>query len=235
MARLARVVGVDAAHHVTQRGNGRQFLLAADAERMVYLDLLRQAVHVEGITVVGYCLMSNHVHLVVIPHQALSLARALKSTHGRYAAYWNAAHGCSGHAWQGRFYSCPMDEGHLWRALRYAELNPVRAGLVTDAAAWPWSSAATHCGRAEPDVCLNMDLWRRRWSAESWRKFIEEGVSESELADLRRCTYSGRPWGEEEFVAGLEQRTQRSLTRQKGGRPRKSAVAKGSSALPPRS
>src|SRR5215472_6885515 len=92
MARLARVVAVDVAHHVTQRGNARQFILASDSERMVYLDLLRQAVQLHPLSLIGYCLMSNHVHLVVIPRKAEALATALKQAHGRYAAYWNAMH-----------------------------------------------------------------------------------------------------------------------------------------------
>jgi len=79
MARFARVVIGGAAHHVTQRGNGRQFLLASDAERWVCLDLLRQAVHLHGVSVLGYCLMSNHVHWVVIPPAAEALARAMKA------------------------------------------------------------------------------------------------------------------------------------------------------------
>lgn len=130
MARLARVVAVDVAHHVTQRGNARQFILTSDAERMVYLDLLRQAAQLYSLSVIGYCLMSNHVHLVVIPRKAAAMANALKQAHGRYAAFWNATHASSGHVWQGRFYSFPLDSGHLWEALRYAELNPVRARLV---------------------------------------------------------------------------------------------------------
>src|SRR5262249_39603399 len=142
VARLARVVAVDVAHHVTQRGNARQFILASDGERMVYLDLLRKAVEFHPLSVIGYCLMSNHVHLVVIPRKAEALAEALKQAHGRYAAYWNAVHASSGHVWQGRFYSCPLDSRQLWEALRYAELNPVRAGLVQQAELWPWSSAA---------------------------------------------------------------------------------------------
>jgi REP-associated tyrosine transposase len=152
VARLARVVAVDVAHHVAQRSNARQFILASDAERAVYLDLLRQAVQLHPISLIGYCLMSNHVHLVVIPRKAKALATALKRAHGRYAAYWNAAHASSGHVWQGRFYSCPLDSGHLWEALGYAELTPVRAGLVPHAELWRWSSAAAHCGKAEPDL-----------------------------------------------------------------------------------
>jgi putative transposase len=90
--------------------------------------------------------MSNHVHLIAIPGKVDVMGRALKDTHGRYAAYWNAFHRSSGHVWQGRFYSCPLDESHLWKALRYTELNPVRAGLVAKAERWEWSSAAAHCG-----------------------------------------------------------------------------------------
>ena len=221
MARFARVVVAGAAHHVTQRGKGRQFLLASDSERRVYLDLLRQAVHRHGVSVVGYCLMSNHVHLVLIPEEGEALGRALKATHGRYAAYWNAAHTTCGHAWQGRFYSCPMDEGHLWPALRYTELNPVRARMVDVAAAWAWSSAAAHCGMADPESALAMEMWKRRWSAATWRQYLQEGESESELRALRRSTYTGRPLGSAEFIARLEQVTHRRLSAQKGSRPRK--------------
>ena len=85
MARLARVVAVDVPHHVTQRGNARRFILDVDADRMVYLNLLRQNIELHGVSLIGYCLMSNHVHMVAIPHKMDGLARALKDTHGRYA------------------------------------------------------------------------------------------------------------------------------------------------------
>ena len=221
MARFARVVIVDVAHHVTQRGNGRQFILAGEAERMVYLDLRRQAVHQHGVSVVGYCRMSNHVHVVVIPRRPEALAEAFHQVQGRYAAYWNVSHASCGHVWQGRFYSCPMDPGHLWTALRYAELNPVRAGMAAEATAWPWSSAAAHCGTAEPDACLEMATWRREWSEAGWRKFLEAGETEDELSALRRCTHTGRPLGSAEFVRKLEHGSERQLASQKGGRPRK--------------
>jgi putative transposase len=77
--------------------------------------------------------MSNHVHLVAVPHKADGLGLALKNAQGRYASYWNASHHSTGHVWQGRYYSCPLDEQHLWEALRYTELNPVRAGMVDTA------------------------------------------------------------------------------------------------------
>jgi REP element-mobilizing transposase RayT len=130
VARFARVIALDTPHHVTQRGNARQFILATDAERLVDLDLLRHYGSLHRISLVGDCLMSNHVHLIVIPKQLDSSAATLKNTHGRYAAYGNAQHKSSGHVWQGRSYSCPLGGTHLWEALRYTELNPARAGRV---------------------------------------------------------------------------------------------------------
>jgi putative transposase len=162
MGRLARVVAADIPHHLTQRGNGRRFILDCDADRAVYLNLLREDVELYGVSVIGYCLMSNHVHLIVVPRTVDGFALALKRTHGRYASYWNAVHQSTGHVWQGRFYSCPLDQPHLWEALRYTELNPLRAGLVSEAESWPWSSAPSHCGAKAADNWLALEMWRSR-------------------------------------------------------------------------
>lgn len=218
MARLPRVVIAEVAHHITQRGNARRFILDHDADREVYLELLREDIQRSGLTLLGYCLMSNHVHLVLVPHKADGLARALKRTHGRYASYWNAAHRSSGHLWQGRFYSCPLDPPHLWQALRYTELNPVRAGIVKDAVSWPWSSAPVHLGQTAADEFLDIRRWQDHWSACTWRAYLAAGETQSELAAIRHCTYTGRPLGTEEFVKQLEQSTRRRLAAQKGGR-----------------
>lgn len=226
MGRFARVIVVDVPHHVTQRGNGRRYILDTDADRMVYLDLLRHHVQEQQLSMQGYCLMSNHVHLIVIPRRPEALAEAMKQTHGRYASYWNASHVSSGHAWQGRFFSCPLDNVHLWAALRYAELNPVRAGLVTEPEAWPWSSAAAHCGTAQPDVVLEMEMWRKRWTFAAWREFLSEQDVEEENAGIRQCTHTGRPLGTPEFIEGLEKSLQRQLAPQRGGRPHNPAPDK---------
>jgi putative transposase len=220
MARLARVVVAEVPHHVTQRGNARRFILDGDTDRKVYLELLREDIERCQVILLGYCLMSNHVHLVMVPGKVDALAHALKGTHGRYAAYWNAVHGSSGHLWQGRFYSCPLDQPHLWEALRYTELNPVRAGLADDAGSWPWSSAAVHLGGAVSDGLLGMRLWQDHWTESSWRTYLAVGEDQSELAAIRHCTYSGRPLGTAEFVRQLEHKTQRRLTALKGGHPR---------------
>jgi len=221
MGRFARVVAVDVPHHVTQRGNGRQVILNSDSDRITYLALLRQHSELHGLGLLGYCLMSNHVHLIAVPHAQDALAQSLKQAHGRYATYWNARRASSGHVWQGRFYSCPLDEAHLWEALRYVELNPVRAKMVTTAGQWRWSSAAAHCGRAGADAMLEMERWSKRWTMDEWERFLAEGVSESEANALRQCTHTGRPLGGTEFVAELERTMLRPLAPQKGGRPKK--------------
>jgi len=154
MGRLARVVAADVPHHLTQRGNGRRFVLDCDTDRSVYLKLLRENLVLYKVSLIGYCLMSNHIHLIAVPHTADGLAQALKHTHGRYASYWNVAHQSCGHVWQGRYYSCPLDESHLWEALRYTELNPLRAALVREAESWP--------GRARPAIAARK-LPRTGW------------------------------------------------------------------------
>jgi len=151
------VVVVDVAHHVTQRGNARQAILTEDADRVAYLELLRQYSALYRLGLLGYCLMSNHVHLIFVPRTPQGLSQTLKHTHGRYASYWNARKASTGHVWQGRFYSCPLDDAHLWVALRYVELNPVRAGLVVTAEQWRWSSAAAHCRADSSDTLLEMN------------------------------------------------------------------------------
>jgi putative transposase len=167
--------------------------------------------------------MSNHVHLIAVPHSQTALSSSLKQAHGRYAAYWNGQQSSTGHVWQGRFYSCPLDEKHLWEALRYVELNPVRAGMVEKPEHWPWSSAAAHCGLASGDVILEMERWRKRWSSAEWQSFLSQAESPAALDRLRQFTHTGRPLGTPEFVTELEASMLRSLAPRKRGR-RKTAT-----------
>jgi putative transposase len=136
---------VDTPHHVTQRGNGRQAVFLTDKDREVHLDAFFDYAARYGLRVWGYCLMSNHVHFVVVPEGERSLARVFGRTHSDYARYANLLRRSCGHFWQSRFYSCAMDEPHAWEALAYVERNPVRAGLAEKAEEYPWSTAAAHC------------------------------------------------------------------------------------------
>ncbi|HTA25316.1 MAG TPA: transposase [Terriglobales bacterium] len=223
MARLPRVAIPDLPHHVTQRGNARQLVFAHDSDRATYLQLLRQYFELYKVALLGYCLMSNHVHLIAMPRTVTALADALRHTHGRYATYWNARLASSGHVWQGRFYSCPLDESHLWEALRYVELNPVRARMVANAEQWKWSSATAH-GAGAPDGCLDTTRWQAHWSPASWRDFLAAGEPETVIAALRRSTHTGRPLGTPAFVAALEKSTLRQLAPRQPGRPARPAL-----------
>jgi putative transposase len=176
--------------------------------------------------------MRNHVHLIALPLRLDSLPRVLRCAHGRYAAYLNARRAASGHVWQGRYYSCPMDENHLWTALRYIERNPVRAQMADLAESYVWSSARVHCNEGYADGLVDLEMWRNRWSAEEWREFLAcaSGVEE-EAESIREYTHNGRPLGSGEFVRQLEQGTGRRLTARKGGRPRKQLAEPGQGRL----
>jgi putative transposase len=226
MARFARVVVPAVPHHVTQRGNARRPVFVTDADRLVYLDLLESNCRLHQVSVIGFCLMTNHVHLVAVPRWADAMGLALRNAHGRYALYLNARQSSGGHVWQGRYYSCPLDTGHLWAALRYSELNPVRAGMVATADLYRWSSAATHCGQPDGGLPLRLDrgLWDGSWDPVSWRQFLKQADAARDVAPLRANTHTGRPLGSAEFVRGLENVLHRGLAPRKGGRPRKRTI-----------
>src|SRR5262245_66682086 len=118
MPRRPRIVIPGVAHHVTQRGNNRQQVFFSDADFRLYLDLITEYAPRFGVAVLGYCLMPNHVHLIVVPEAETSLARTLGAAHSEFALAVNASAGRSGHLWQNRFFSCPMDEAHSLHALR---------------------------------------------------------------------------------------------------------------------
>jgi len=130
MPRNARIVIPGVPHHVTQRGNNRQDVFFVDGDRVRYLDLLRDQCAHEGVRVLAYCLMTNHVHLVAAPGEEDGLQRAVGRSHFLYTQYINRLHRRSGHLWQGRFFSCPPDDAHALDALRYVEMNPVRARMT---------------------------------------------------------------------------------------------------------
>ena len=231
MARFQRVAAVGTPHHITQRGNARRFVLQTDPDRVVYLELLAQACQTHRLTVLGYCLMSNHVHLIAVPQQANSLALALRDTHGRYAAYLNAREVSSGHVWQGRYYSCPLDRTHLWAALRYTERNPVRAGMVSEPEQFEWSSAGVHCGSRSAAVPIDCELRRSAWTHAEWRAFLLAHDADAEVEHIRSATHTGRPLGAPGFVADPEHDLKRRLAPARGGRPRKRNDMEGQMAL----
>ena len=147
---------------VASRDTAREDLpangLFEDADRLCYLRLLRRYCTEYQLKLGGYCLMGNHVHLLAIPEREDSLARALGRAHNDYSRWVNLKRGKNpGHVWQNRYYSCPLEEQHAWEALRYGELNPVRAGMVQSAAGWRWSSAPAHAAGKDVSELIRLD------------------------------------------------------------------------------
>jgi putative transposase len=224
MARLPRVVLPGIPHHVTQRGNGRQRTFFEDGDYALYLDLLAAAAERAQTEVWAYCLMPNHVHVVLVPSDESGLARTFGELHRRYTGFINARRRTTGHLWQGRFGSVAMDEAHFVNALRYVALNPVRARLTGRAEDWAWSSTrALIAGRDDHVVKVAPALARVGDFAAFLGQEFDEALS---YAALRKAESVGRPIGSKDWLAQMEERSGRILAAQKRG-PR--VVAKGDS------
>lgn len=229
MPRLPRVVAVGLPHHVTQRGNYRQNVFSTGSDRLMYLSLLREYSRPAGLRVIGYCLMTNHVHLIVIPGREDSLARAIGQAHCRFAHAVHARRQSIGHLWQNRFYSAVMDETHLFTAMRYVECNPVRAGLAASAEDYPWSSATAHLTGSDLAGTLDLTYWTARVSTAEWRQQLNLTPDDADLAMIRARTAAGRPIGSKLFLAQLSRTLGRTLEPRRVGRPRKSTTEEHSS------
>jgi putative transposase len=166
----------------------------------------------------GYCLMTNHVHFIAVPERPDSLAKTFGRTNNDYARWLHIRQRQCGHLWQNRFFSCPLDAGHTWAALRYVECNPVRAQLTADAAGWAWSSAQAHVTGEEPSGLLDLAEWAAAWTPFAWRQTLRWGTEEGLLAErIRLATRTGRPLGAEGFVGALENVMDRPLAPRKCG------------------
>lgn len=207
MPRKPRCVVPGVAYHITQRGTNGQPVFFLDSDRKAYLRLLAKVHQEAGVRILAWCLMTNHVHLIATPDSEESLAVLLRRVHGRYAQMLNARLDRTGHLWQNRFFSCALDSRHLNRALAYVERNPVRAGVVERAEEYPWSSARVHLGlQSDPQELLDLQFWHGFGGAEAWRELLMSREELAVLRLLRRCTYSGRPFGAEEFLLEFETR-----------------------------
>ena len=221
MARMARLVVPGLPHHVTQRGVRSVKVFDDDEDRDLYLTLMREHGARTGLRFLAWCLMPDHVHLIVVPRKEDSLARGIGEAHRLYTREKNSRAGVRGYLFEGRFGSCVLDEKHLLAAARYVDLNPVSAGLVARPEAYAWSSARSHLDGRRRDALVadaDRDLMGL---VDDWRAFLQNGVDEIEAKRLERHLGSGRPLGSRGFVRGLERRLGRELARGRRGRPRK--------------
>lgn len=219
MPRLARPVIAGVPHHVTQRGNRQGQVFFADGDYDFYRELLREHCRRQAVEVIAYCLMPNHVHLVLVPSNEAGLHRVLRPVHTRYAQRINRVRGWSGHLWQGRFFSSALDGDYFYAAVRYVERNPVRAGMVARAEDYRWSSAPAHCGLS-PDELVSGE---REWSCAlgsvgDWSGWLASRDGDPDEDSLRECTRQNKPCGSEPFVQELAAEVGRDLRiRPQGG------------------
>lgn len=201
MARMARVVIPGIPHHITQRGNRRQKVFFHEPDFIHYKTLLAQYCRRENVDVWAYCLMPNHVHLVMVPQDKLGLRKSLSETHRRYTLHVNSREDWSGYLWQGRFASFPMDDRYLFSAVRYIELNPVRAGLCAKPEQWKWSSARAHFTEKDDGLVSVEPMLNRVFN---WSNYLGESGNEDLTDKIRQHSKTGRPLGSEQFLERLE-------------------------------
>jgi putative transposase len=214
MARLARIVVPGLPHHITQRGNRREAIFFEDGDHEIYLDLLAEQTLKAGVAVWAYCLMPNHVHLILEPRRSDDLGRAVGEAHRRYTNFINARGRWTGHLFQSRFASVVLDDFHLIGAVRYVSLNPVRARLVTRAEEWKWSSVRAHLSGVDDRLVTVRPALER---IPHLRDLLQVDT-EDDFSELRRAEATGRPAGAPEFVTGLENLLGRKIARRAPGR-----------------
>ena len=220
MPRRARIVLPGFPHHVTQRGNRRQQTFFQDSDYALYRDLMARACTRFLVRCWAWCLMPNHVHLVLEPRDESGLSGAVSEAHQRYTRAVNAREGWTGFLWQGRFGSCAMDEYHARAAVRYVELNPVAARLCRQAGDWPWSSARYHLDGVPDGLTQPVGYLTR---IGDWTRFLADRLTHEEEARIGYFTRSGYPMGQSEWVEAMETKSARSLRPKPRGRPGKGA------------
>lgn len=218
MPRLSRAIAVGYPHHIMQWGNYRQTVFSEAADYNCYLELMSHFAPKHGLEIWAYCLMPNHVHFIGVPSRQESMARTFSTVHMLYAQQFNRRKKIRGHLWQGRFFSCALDERHLRAAIRHIELNPVMAGLATAPQDHPWSSARSRLNGAD-DPLLSYCFMAE--SMVDWGQYLGEDQDRDAAENVIKATRAGRPCGGEDFVSRIERLLNRRFAARPRGRPRK--------------
>jgi putative transposase len=228
MGRPPRPTAEGLTYHVLNRGNGRAVVLRDDDDRRAFLTALARAQLRYPFRLYGYCLMSNHFHLLLRPEDGVSVSRIMQSLTVAHTWRHHRRHSSSGHVWQGRFKSpVVQEESYLWTVLAYIEANPVRAGIVADPGDWPWSSYRAHALGADDPLLTPLPEWgdlggdtpSRR---DQWRRRMAALLTDAEVSAIRASLTTGRPFGSPAW----SEETERALNPppappRRRGRPRK--------------
>ncbi len=225
MARQPRLIAPGLPHHVIQRGHNRQAVFVRPDDRSKYLDLLFDYAGRHRVAVHAFVLMDNHTHLLLTPETADGLAKAIQGMSREYVQTFNARHGRTGSLWEGRYRSSVVEtERYLLACMAYIDLNPVRAGMVTEPAAFGWSGYRHWVGlQAEPRLSAHPVYWQlgnTPFAREAaYRELVEAGLSAQQVQDVTQSTLGGWALGQADFARQLAQQTARRAAPAKAGRP----------------
>jgi putative transposase len=225
MARQARLTVAAYPHHVIQRGNDRQLIFRDDADRERLLSLLLEHAQRSKVAVHAYVLMDNHFHLLLTPETGEGIPQMMQSVGRSYVRYFNIRHARTGTLWEGR-YRCSLieTEKYLLACMAYIDLNPVRAGMVSEPAEFPWSSHRHLIGQRSDKLvtphALFWSLGNTPFAREAaYAQLVRAGIAHHEEGEITRSLLTGWPLGTAPFIASLEQSTHRRLLPAKAGRP----------------
>jgi putative transposase len=227
MPRPPRPIADGLLYHALNRGNNRAAVFFGPDDYQAFLQALGQTQRRYPFRLYGYCLMTNHFHLLLAPEPGQSISRVLQSLTVAHTWRYHRAHGSVGHVWQGRFRSpVVQDDDHAVTVLRYVEANPLRARMVTDLAAHPWSSYRVHGMGCRDPLVMELPGWPRLGKDEParqayWRTLVHTALSERELAAVRQSVTSGRPYGTAPWAAATAAALGLCLARRPPGRPKK--------------
>ena len=225
MARLPRLSVPGYPHHVIQRGNNRQAIFLDQADRQQMLELLETQARLFEVAIHAYVLMDNHLHLLLTPQTANGLSRMMQAVGRRYVRYFNDRHGRSGTLWEGRYKSTLVEtERYLLACMCYIDLNPVRAGLAGQARDYAWSSHGHYAGLRSDRLIsphpLYWELGNTPFAREAaYARLVQEGLSAVQQQELTDSALKGWALGSPAFIAELQKKTDRRLSKAKAGRP----------------
>lgn len=228
MARLPRLDLPGIPQHIVQRGNNRLPCFLDDGDRLRYLQLLREALLATGVRLHAYVLMDNHTHLLATPPTAGDIGQLMQRLGRQYVGLFNARHGRTGTLWEGRYKACLVDsDRYVLTCQRYIELNPVRARITDDPAAYRWSSCAAHLGQRAHSLLTPHHAWLaldsdRHKRASAWRALLDEALTGQDLNEIRQyLQQQQRAWGRDDFRAMVEAKTRRFAGIRPAHRPAK--------------
>lgn len=228
MPRSGRIVLPDWPHHVIQRGHNRQAVFVNDDDFAFYLDNLQNEKQRFDCRIHAFCLMTNHVHLIINPGpEPDSLGLLMKSIAARQTRYVNKLEKRTGTLWESRYKSSPVEtDRYLLACSRYVEMNPVRAGITSDPAEYQWSSHATRIGRGHFDWLDHDPAWldlgaNNEERRKRYRHFVREVVPDHERKLIAEAVQRGQLTGSKRFAEELSQRLQRRVEIRGPGRPKR--------------